>query len=193
MTNIFRLLMVSAVALVIVASISIFAFGNSDWAYSESGCFEVAQDIILCFALIVFVLASLMRGNRQEKLITVFFAILTYTFILRELDFEKMGLPDWLVFLFHGKGRNISIAIAFIIVGILALRDYKNYIAKSIEFMLSKRGALMIIAGVLLLVGGLFDKMDKLPNNEFFEEVFELSGYFFYTSVAIMTYKKCKK
>lgn len=193
MINIFKLLTASAIALVIGAGISIFAFDNTSWTYTETGCFEIAQDVILVFALITFVLASLSKGNSQEKLITVFFAILTYAFLLRELDFEKMGLPEWSVILFHGKGRNITVALAFVVVGVLALRNYKHYISKSMEFMLSKRGALMVSAGALLLVGGIFEKCTSLNNYEFFEEVFELCGYFLYTSAAIITYKKsCK-
>ena len=192
MTIIYKLLIFASIIMTIMAAISTFIYNDTSWIYTESGCFELAQDIVLIFAFITFLQACFMRGNKQEKYITIFFTILTYAFILREIDFERLNLPDWSVILFHGKGRNITIVIAFATTIILALREYKHYINQSFSFVLSKRGFLMIIAGTLLLIGGVLEKWQNFASHEFYEEMFELSGYLVYSASALLTYKRCK-
>ena len=87
MTIIYKLLIFASIIMTIMAAISTFIYNDTSWIYTESGCFELAQDIVLIFAFITFLQACFMRGNKQEKYITIFFTILTYAFIFREIDF----------------------------------------------------------------------------------------------------------
>ncbi len=193
MRLVYKTLMLSVVLLIITAGVSTFVYNNTSWIYSESGCLELAQDIILIFSFVAFGCASLMKGNSQQKYITIFFTILSYAFLLREIDFERLDLPEWSVFLFYGKGRNITITLAFTIVAIMALKEWKHYITQSIDFMRSKRGYLMIASALLLVIGGVFEKCEGFSHYEFFEEIFEIAGYIAFSTAALLTYNKYKK
>ena len=77
-------------------------FNHPEWAITESGCLEITQAAILVVALVFYVVALFRKGGKDEKMITLFFAILIYAFILRGVDFDKMGLPEALVYMLYG-------------------------------------------------------------------------------------------
>lgn len=178
--------------LVIASAISVFGFGDTSWVYTEQGALEIAQDVVLFLNFLLFLIAVLMPGAKSERTITAFFTVLSYAFILRELDFEKMGFDENLVWLFHGKGRNISVALLFGIVIMFALANFKANLNKSIDYIKSKRGIILILGGILCVIGGICEKHAGV-NGEFFEESFELYGYACITTVAILTLRKFLK
>ena len=74
-------------------------------------------------------------GN--ERMITLFFAVLMWAFILREVDFDKMGLPDAAVFMLYGKGRAIPLVAGFSIAIIGAAIKFRHYFKATLSFLLS--------------------------------------------------------
>lgn len=169
-----------------VASMTIF--NHPEWAISESGCLEIAQAVILAVALIFYAVALFHRGEKDEKMITLFFAVLTYAFILREVDFDKMGLPAPLVFMLYGKGRTITLVLGFAMVLLGSLIQFKTYMKSAFKFIFSTRGFLITSAAALLWIGYFFEHHSGLETTgELLEELCELAGYCLILSSALKT------
>ena len=58
----------------------------------------------------------------------VFFSLLCFSMVLREVDVENLNVIDDLKFIGHGVGRNTMLTIGFVAIVIYALLDYKYYI-----------------------------------------------------------------
>lgn len=170
------------------SAIWVYGLSRNDYIFSEAGLLENMQNLVILASGLMFFFAFIKQGNTHNDMwITLFFVVLCYTFICREVDFERLNMPEWSVFLFHGKGRNISIAIAFAIIGIFALKDYKNYIKKSKELILSSRGMLLILAAVALGTGSV---CEHALDSEYFEELLELVGYSCLLTAGYKTFKR---
>ena len=88
--------------------------GLSDFdIFDENNLLENTQAFVLMFVFFLYLL-PLFDPLRGDKLIAVFFAILTLAFLLRELDIEKFDLPKILILLGSGNGRNILLASGFL-------------------------------------------------------------------------------
>ena len=156
---------------------SVFLFDNIS-LYQENGLLENIQAILLFITFLVFLLPALFQ-KRNDKLILIFFALLSFNFILRELDVEKFDLPNILILLGSGIGRKILIAIGFIGITIYALFNVKYYFNLSIHLLKSSAGILFFMAAVFLFVGGFFEDAE-FQHHVYFEEQSELLGYVLY-------------
>ncbi len=179
---------ISAITLV-SAAISVFAFGETGWVYSEGGALEILQAVLLACAFIYYVTALLRKGGESERMITLFFAVLMWAFILREVDFDKMGLPAAAVFMLYGKGRIITLVAGFSAALIGAAMKFKHYLKTALSFLMSARGALMAAACAMLWTGYLFEHVIEVSNAELYEEGFELAAYCLILASAAMTEK----
>ncbi len=179
-----------AAIILICAGVSVFAFGNSSWVYTESGAIEMSQTVLLVLTFLCFVYAFFANPHSNERMITLFFAVLTWVFLLREVDFERLGLPEFMVLLLYGKGRAITVIVGFAIAFIGAATRFKNYVEKSKSFMLSSRGVLTVMTGVFLVIGSFFEHNFRSANSEFFEEGFELLGYLCFITSSVLTIAK---
>lgn len=121
------------------AAVSVLAFGDTSWVYSESGALEILQAVLLACAFLYYVAALFRKGGGNERMITLFFAVLMWAFILREVDFDKMGLPDAAVFMLYGKGRAITLVAGFSIAIIGAAIKFRHYFKATLSFLLSAR------------------------------------------------------
>lgn len=171
------------------ATVSVLAFGDTSWVYSESGALEILQAVLLACAFLYYVAALFRKGGGNERMITLFFAVLMWAFILREVDFDKMGLPDAAVFMLYGKGRAITLVAGFSIAIIGAAIKFRHYFKATLSFLLSVRGTLMAAACALLWTGYLFEHRLEVPNAELYEEGFELAAYCLILASAAMTEK----
>ncbi len=169
-------------AAIAASAVLVFAFGKTSPVYSESGILEVLQSAVLVLCLAAFAAASWRSlkapsGDGAAPLIPVFFTLLAYAFILREVDFDKMGLPAAAEFMLYGAGRHAVLIAGFAAIAVFAAARFGKYLKASLEFLKSSNGRFIAAAGALLVAGYLFEHEIPLKEGEFFEESCELMGY----------------
>lgn len=173
----------------ITGSVSTIIFADSSWVLSEQGAIEILQAVVLLFTLFIYIYALIKNDPGGESMITLFFTVLVWAFILREVDFDKMNLPEFAVFMLYGKGRVLTIFIGFTVALIGASINFKHYINKTIRLIFSVRGALIAATTVFLWTGYFFEHKFGGANGELYEELCELAGYLCLFSSAIITEK----
>ncbi|MDG0970474.1 MAG: hypothetical protein P8O06_11605 [Porticoccaceae bacterium] len=156
------------------ACVSVMVLGDVS-VYDENNLLENIQALTLGLSLLLF-LMPLADRSRNDRLIAAFFSVLVVGFILRELDVEKFDLPSIIVFVGSGKGRNAMLAIGFFVLLSVAVFNFRYYFSLAKCFIRSRVGITAIIAGIFLIVGDMFEKID-IPHHVLIEESFELIGY----------------
>lgn len=107
----------------------------------------------------------------------MFCSLLCLSFAFRELDVERLDVHSVFKLLGSGTGRNIILGLAFTTLIVYAATKFSYYKKACIMFSTSKPGILLISAGLLLIVGCVFEENESIIQNVFFEEIFELGGY----------------
>lgn len=175
---------------IISAPILVFSLNLPEYALTEGGCLEMTQAFVLVCTFAVYVAALMCKGGKDEKMITLFFAALTYAFILREVDFDKMNLPNVLLFMLYGHGRTATLAIAFAIALIGAAIRFKTYLNSTLKFLFSTRGLLIALSCALLWTGYFFERHVEGAMGEILEETSELIGYLMLLLSSAITLKR---
>ncbi len=124
----------------------------------EDSLLEWSQAVIL-FSAVLVLLVRLAICRPGDRFFPFFFLLLTYiTVLLREMDVEDYPLPDLLVFLGSGVGRDILLSAIWIAYLFLLFRKSSKVVVFARSFLRSRTGA-YFIAGVVLYLAGLpFDK-----------------------------------
>ena len=156
--------------------------------FDENNLLENTQAFVLLLVFFLF-LVPLFEPFRGDKLIAVFFAILTLAFLLREVDIEKFDLPKILILLGSGNGRNILLALGFLSTLGFALFKFRYYLDLARCFLRNRTGFATLVAGLFLIVGDMFEKID-VPYHVLYEESLELLGYSFLLSAATRLSRK---
>jgi len=156
--------------------------------FDENNLLENTQAFVLLLVFFLF-LVPLFEPFRGDKLIAVFFAILTLAFLLREVDIEKFDLPKILILLGSGNGRNILLALGFLSTLGFALFKFRYYLDLARCFLRNRTGFATLVAGLFLIVGDMFEKID-VPYHVLYEESLELLGYAFLLSAAARLSRK---
>jgi membrane-associated PAP2 superfamily phosphatase len=164
---------------------------NQTSIYAENRFLENAQVFILALAGLIFSL-PIAYQKRTDKLLLLFFAFLCLSFILREVDVEELNIPNILIYIGSGIGRNVLVVAGFVSILSCAIYNITHYKTVLRNFLLSIDGVLIIIAGVLLFVGEYFEDAHSLSHNVFLEEATELLSYVLILLVAF-TYAKDRK
>ncbi len=133
-------------------------YGNRTHLYADNGLIENSQAVLLGIACLVY-LAAAAIGKKSDKLIHLFCSVLCLSFLLREMDVEDFNLPPAVVFLGHGIGRNTMLVTAFIAIAVYAALHHSYYTETVVRFTRSRTWRLLIAGGVLLLIGGLIDRV----------------------------------
>jgi hypothetical protein len=179
MTNSFRIISVLIIGAFIVIAIwsahSVFSIEDMT-VYGENGPLETLQAILLATSSLIFI-SSAVIDKAANKLILAGCSLLCLTFTLRELDAEKLDLPLALKIVTSGVGRNVIISLAFMALFILTARRFSFYCKAAVQFLRSKPGILLLLGGLFLLAGDLFEKSESLPHHVYFEEISELFSY----------------
>lgn len=145
----------------------------------EDHSLENDQVILLFISGLVY-LRTFFYVRKGHKLFPCAGALLCLSFILRELDIEKFDLPQAVILLGHGLGRNILLAGLWLLTTALFLRNYKHYLEIAAYLLKNRSARFMIIGGLLLIVGDLFeDGVFGVVAYQLYEELSELDGYFF--------------
>jgi hypothetical protein len=143
--------------------------------YAENNLLESTQALTLALAL-VFFLVPVFDSVRNDRLIAVFMSLLSLGFILRELDVEQFDLPNILILLGSGKGRNLLLGTGLLLTLATALFKFRYYLSLSRCFFRHGAGIATLFAGLFLVIGDMFEKID-IPYHVLYEESLELVGY----------------
>ena len=154
---------------------AVFVRGDAS-VYAENGIIENVQAILLAAAFLLFILPVL-RKKVQKRLISVACSLLCYSFLVRELDVERLDVPLAVQMIGSGIGRNVSLVIGFAILLICACARFSYYKDAAMVFLKSHCGLLLLTAGLLLGLGDIFEKSQSIAHNAFYEETTELYGY----------------
>ena len=154
--------------------------------HEENGFFENLQVLLLAMTMVTF-LVELFFKSRRHHFFPLAGAYLCLVFILRELDVEKLDVPQILILLGSGTGRDILMVILGLALLLFAIKEYKR-IRRFFPAVLFETGSLTILAGfILLVVGGYFDKgSEAVPHYQFYEEIIEVSGYYLMFTGALL-------
>lgn len=151
----------------------------------ENRLVENMQVVFLALAFFAFLKRAFSKDVRFRA-ISAFLALLFYSLILREVDFERLGLNEGVAFAFHGIGRNVIAIVGFgAILLFAAIKDFNGYFRMANRYLFSRWSACMFLFFVILCLGALCEK--QLPDgiNQLYEEVFELFAYGGFMACAI--------
>jgi hypothetical protein len=167
-------------ALVLIVGVIFWSLFSGVWlenssVFKENGLLENTQAFTLTITLFFF-LAPIFNRSRSDRLLAVFFSFLTLGFILRELDIETFDLPNILILLGSGQGRNLVLAVCILSTLGCALFKFRYYLDLSICFVRSRTGFAVLSAGIFCWVGDFFENV-QIPHNVLYEESLELVGY----------------
>ena len=155
---------------------SYFALGNLQIS-QEDGFLENGQVFFLIAACILFLIPVFKRCT-NGRLILLFCSWLCLNFVLREVDVENYDVPGWMIFIGSGMGRNLILLAGYVAIFMAASLKMKYYFGQSLRFLRSKEAFLLILGGVFLILGLVFEKYWDVPHHEFWEELMEFVGYF---------------
>jgi hypothetical protein len=167
-------------ALVLIVGVIFWSLFSGVWlenssVFKENGLLENTQAFTLTITLLFF-LAPMFNRFRSDRLLAVFFSFLTLGFILRELDIETFDLPNILILLGSGQGRNLLLAVGILSTLGCALFKFRYYLDLSICFVRSRTVFADLSAGIFCWVGDSFENVE-IPHNVLYEESLELVGY----------------
>ncbi len=150
----------------------VFPHITSDVA-AENGILENLEVLFLFLAMLFFLYAS---RHVSLKTIGWFSAVVCFSFILREVDVEDLSLPQWLIVIGSGKGRN-ALIVALSLFTLWQLFKQINY--RMIVPLLATRFAFyMYWVFLCLVLSWLFDKgVVKSDSSNIFEELSEVNAY----------------
>lgn len=178
---------VALFALLLIDASFIFeveAGGNTE-IVKEDHELENYQVILLFISGAVY-LQTLFYAQKGQKLFPAAGALLCFSFILRELDVEKFDLPEIIILLGHGIGRNIMLIGLWLLLAALFVRNSKHYLRIAVNLLMTRSALLMVAGGLLLILGDLFeDKIFGVTFHQLYEELSELNGYFFILLAAL--------
>lgn len=149
-----------------------------DHLHDENGVFENIQVMLLALTIAAFCLQLFFKKS-SHRIFPSAGSFLCLVFILRELDVEKLDVPQIFILLGSGSGRNILMALLGVSLLMYAIINFSSIRTFLPQFFF-ETSSLTILAGLLFLVsGGLFDKESiETVYFQFFEEILEVTGYY---------------
>lgn len=193
MNNIKQHLSFIALALAICGGfIYLYIFHGLHYLADENGWLENLQVATLVLAMLGFA-GNAFKLSSRARMQCSFFAILMWLFIMREVDFDKLNIANWLIFLLAEQGRALFYTIAF---GLLfyELAHWKFYWnTRHIWLGRSFFAYITIAAWVLIIFSTGFEKqIFDVPHHQLFEEVSEAFAYFLLLGAAVFAQKSLK-
>ena len=151
---------------------------GSDELAQENGVLENTQVALLLLSGLVFVVQSV-SVERSLRFILWMGAWLSPSIILRELDVEKLAVPQWVIAIGSGMGRNLIMGIGWVFLCALAIKTYSKWKGSFRMIARSRMAIFMYSSVAMLLLGSLFDHgLLSAEQGKLWEELFETVGYF---------------
>ena len=166
------------VIIIVVVSIALIQFGDPATIYQENHFLENLQAATLVAAAVVFFVAG-SALQLTTRYVAWFFAALSWAFFIREIEIEGLGFPGWVDFFLAGKGRVIFVT-PFLMTLYYVAKHFHHYWQNISAYITSTSGIYLIIAGICMSAGWPVDKkIIEFDGAIFWEESFELAGYYF--------------
>ena len=153
----------------------------------ENGVLENTQVALLLLSGLIFAVQSF-RVERNYRFIPWMGAWLSPSMIFRELDIEKLAVPQWLIWVGSGTGRDLIMGFGWIALCVLAIKSYSAW-KGSFKIIIRSRMAIFMYSSVaMLLLGSLFDhELIATDQGKLWEELFEIIGYFLLLPAALFS------
>ncbi|MFK7830221.1 MAG: hypothetical protein AB8B57_10615 [Congregibacter sp.] len=149
---------------------------NDTSVHAENSLLENFQ--AACLASCVLAYLCLMPATQDQRLVFMAVALLCFSFLLRELDLERLNVPLFLQTLGSGRGRVLLLASLWISLIAYTLRSIDLKILSLEKVLRSRMFRLLAAAFGLLLVSALMDKnVFGLVHSRLFEELLEANAY----------------
>lgn len=146
---------------------------------SENGLYENLQALLLLLTFALALIGALRHTNPTLKYTLTGFALLSFAFLLRELEFRGGHLPDWLIYVTAPQGSAYITLLAFIPFVYYSLKNLSFALHAVICFCKSLHVLRILLVASLLVLGGVFDRNWIFSAHaQFFEEFFELAAYY---------------
>lgn len=159
--------------------------GEVDVVAQENGILENTQVALLLMTALVFAVKSV-AVVRRVRFILWMGAWFCLSIILRELDVEDLAVPQWVVWVGSGMGRNLIMGIGWIVLGVVAIKSYPELKGSFGMIARSRTAILVFFAGILLLLGSIFDHESvMIERGKLVEEALETLGYFLLLPAAL--------
>lgn len=154
------------------------------WSIFEEGALaETLQWVLLAAAVLLCLSELLRRQPRLSRNLLLLFVLFFVTLLLRELDVEDLALPQVLVALGSGPGRDVWLGASWAISGCFAISRWRCWLPRLPQVLLGVKEAWGFLLGCGCYAASLaFDKawFPLAPAvNLAAEETLELLGCFF--------------
>jgi hypothetical protein len=170
----------AAAGLMILATVSFSLWWRADPGVArETGVMELTQALFILLSLVLCLWGGWGCRRRQGRYPFGFLSLFFLTLLLREVDVEKLQVPEWLVLWTSGWGRNLLLAAAWAGYFVAALKKLSLTWSFFKDFVFSLPGFFCVAGGVFYLLGLPFDKglFDLTVSRKlFYEEIFEFHG-----------------
>ncbi len=180
-TQAFSGLQLAAITLLLGGMNALFAYDvilfEHHEVHGENALLENLQAMFLGLATMLFLVPT--NSNNANKCLNKAFALLCFSFLLRELDLEYLGLPALLVQLGTGTGRTVLLAALWTLVVYGFVRDVQDKPHFLRQLLRSYKFAAMIVVLVLLAISAVMDKeLLAVSPARLYEELAETNAYF---------------
>jgi hypothetical protein len=156
--------------------------------HDENHLFENLQVLLLCLSVVASSL--LLRGGNPDVFVWAGLALLSFSFLLRELDLERLPLPEFLQAAGSGRGRAGLLGGLWLTLGTAFLLRQSDKRGFLLWFMQSQVFAWLALALLPLLGSAAMDK-ELLPfaHPRLLEELFEINAYAFMAWPALRRFR----
>ena len=178
------------ILLLVLPILGYFLWQLDPMTIEEDGALEMGQTILLLLAGIMHVAqARRFKASSLAFAIHAGFALLAFSFAVRELDIDQFGTaPVWTIL---DRGLRIARTALWIGFMVFLIPRLKQLYASRAAIIALPVISMSLVAGLFLIAGGLFDRHVfswlSLPTSRFLEEVLELDGYLVFLAAAFST------
>ncbi|MEN7972268.1 MAG: hypothetical protein ABFR47_00385 [Verrucomicrobiota bacterium] len=153
----------------------------------ENGVLENTQVVFLLLSGLIFAVQSFFVA-RNIRIVLWMGAWFCLSCILRELDVDELAVPCWVILIGSGLGRNLIMGVGWITLGVIAIRSHSELRSKFGSMVRSRTAIFVFAAGILLLLGSLFDRETiATAHGKLWEEASEVFGYFLLLPAALFS------
>ncbi|GAB5498647.1 MAG: hypothetical protein PsegKO_09580 [Pseudohongiellaceae bacterium] len=164
-----------------------------DWVHSENALLENLQASLLAVSSIFYLWLAGKTGS-PEKFLHLTLALLSFSFISRELDLERLPVPLFVQLVGSGFGRNLLLTLLWTWLLVILLKkvaDKRQFIA---DYLLTPNCLLLAFALSLLIFSALIDRqLVPLEEARLFEELAETNAYIFVLLPALSRMRQFSK
>lgn len=157
------------------------AYATGELVVDENGLLENIQLLFLLIAFPLSLMAFLKPINEQHRYLMLGFMLLTFAFILREMEFKASDAPIILKMISSPEGAlYLTLAVFIPYIG-YSLWTFSLALNASLRFARTYNVYRFGLAALLLLLGGAYDReWLRAENSVFLEEFFETLAWYIY-------------